>query len=81
VLDFHYQVVQLNRLDWQQYLRHPNPLASALLAKMHIPRRERCARNASVCTPGVTEQQARAEAGQCNRVAHAAAQACYDTVG
>jgi hypothetical protein len=29
----------------------------------------------------VTEQQARAEAGQCNRVAHAAAQACYDTVG
>jgi hypothetical protein len=41
VLDFHYQVVQLNRLDWQLYLRHPNPLASALLAKMHIPRRER----------------------------------------
>ena len=41
VLDFHYQVVQLNRLDWQTYLRHPNPLATALLAKMRIPRRER----------------------------------------
>lgn len=41
VLDFHYQVVQLNRLDWQTYLRHPNPLATALLARMRIPRRER----------------------------------------
>jgi hypothetical protein len=41
VLDFHYRVVQLNRLDWRAYLRHPNPLAAALMARMHIAPRDR----------------------------------------
>src|SRR6185503_14136404 len=41
VLDFSYQVVQLNRLDWRAYLRHANPLANALLARMPIPKQDR----------------------------------------
>ena len=36
VLDFHCQVVQLNRLDWRTYAQHPNPLAVALMARMRI---------------------------------------------
>ncbi len=34
VLEFNYDVIQLNRLNWRDYLRHPNPVASALMAKM-----------------------------------------------
>ncbi|BAC89982.1 DUF4351 domain-containing protein [Gloeobacter violaceus] len=36
VLEFHYRVVQLNRLDWRDFLRQPNPVASALMARMRI---------------------------------------------
>ena len=36
VLEFNYQVVQLNRLNWRDYLNQQNPVASALMAKMKI---------------------------------------------
>jgi hypothetical protein len=41
VLDFHYRVVQLNRLNWRDYVTHKNPVASALLARMLIAPEDR----------------------------------------
>jgi hypothetical protein len=41
VLDFRYRVIQLNRLNWRDYLLHPNPVASALMAKMRMTPGER----------------------------------------
>ncbi|GAB4111749.1 MAG: DUF4351 domain-containing protein [Roseiflexaceae bacterium] len=40
-LDFRYQVIQLNRLDWRTFLNSPNPIAIALMARMDIKPRER----------------------------------------
>jgi len=36
VIDFRYSVLQLNRLDWRSYVMQPNPMASALMARMKI---------------------------------------------
>ena len=36
VLGFNYRVIQLNRLNWRDYLGQANPIASALMAKMQI---------------------------------------------
>ncbi len=36
VLSFNYRVIQLNRLNWRDFLDTPNPVASALMAKMSI---------------------------------------------
>ena len=36
VLEFNYQVVQLNQLNWRDFLNRHNPIASALMAKMQI---------------------------------------------
>lgn len=36
VLEFNYAVIQLNRLNWRDFLQHENPVASALMAKMNI---------------------------------------------
>ncbi len=41
VLEFNYAVIQLNRLNWRNFLRQPNPVASALMAKMDIALEER----------------------------------------
>jgi hypothetical protein len=41
VLEFRYRVIQLNRLDWRDFLRHPNPVAAALMSKMRITPRDR----------------------------------------
>jgi hypothetical protein len=41
VLQFNYEVVQLNRLNWRDFVRNPNPVASALMAKMNIAPQER----------------------------------------
>jgi hypothetical protein len=41
VLDFHYRVVQLNRLHWRDYVSHKNPVASALMARMEIAQEDR----------------------------------------
>ena len=36
VLQFNYDVIQLNRLNWRDFVRQGNPVASALMAKMNI---------------------------------------------
>lgn len=36
VLEFNYAVIQLNQLNWRDFLQHENPVASALMAKMNI---------------------------------------------
>jgi hypothetical protein len=41
VLQFNYRVVQLNRLSWRDFIRHENPLANALMAKMQMTEAER----------------------------------------
>ncbi|MEZ4632921.1 MAG: DUF4351 domain-containing protein [Deinococcales bacterium] len=41
VLDFCYDVVQLSRYDWRDYMDTPNPVASALMAKMAIAKKDR----------------------------------------
>ena len=41
VLDFRYRVIQLNRLSWRDYVKHANPVAGALMAKMNIAPNER----------------------------------------
>ena len=44
VLNFTYRVIQLNHLHWRDFLRQPNPVASALIAKMGIATERRIAR-------------------------------------
>ncbi len=41
VLNFHFQVIQLNRLNWRDFLKQHNPIASALMSKMKMAPRER----------------------------------------
>jgi hypothetical protein len=41
VLEFHYRVIQLNQLSWQNFVNQPNPVASALMAKMRMATQER----------------------------------------
>jgi Domain of unknown function (DUF3471) len=41
VLEFNYRVIQLNRLDWRDFINHQNPVASALMSKMRMKREER----------------------------------------
>jgi hypothetical protein len=41
VLQFDYVSIQLNRLSWRDYISTPNPVASALIAKMKIASRDR----------------------------------------
>lgn len=40
-LQFHYRAIQLNRLRWRAFVDQPNPIASALMAKMQIAERDR----------------------------------------
>lgn len=41
VLNFDYEIVQLNRLNWRDFLQHKNPIAAALMAKMKIQPEDR----------------------------------------
>ncbi|RCJ24144.1 flagellar assembly protein H [Nostoc sp. ATCC 43529] len=41
VLQFNYDVIQLNRLNWREFLQQQNPVASALMAKMSIAPKDR----------------------------------------
>ncbi|MGB5634938.1 MAG: DUF4351 domain-containing protein [Waterburya sp.] len=41
VLNFDYQIVQLNRLDWRDFLQQKNPVAAALMSKMKIDKSDR----------------------------------------
>jgi hypothetical protein len=36
ILHFSYRVIQLNRLNWRDFIRRTNPVAAALMAKMRI---------------------------------------------
>ncbi|MBI3651791.1 MAG: DUF4351 domain-containing protein [Acidobacteria bacterium] len=41
VLEFNYRVVQLNRMNWRDFVRRKNPVAVALMAKMNFKPEER----------------------------------------
>lgn len=41
VLDFSFVSIQLNSLNWRDFLQQPNPVASALMAKMNIATSDR----------------------------------------
>ncbi len=41
VMEFNYEVVQLNRLNWRNFLQNRNPVAAALMAKMKIAKQDR----------------------------------------
>ena len=41
VLEFRYRTVQLNQLDWRSFLDRPNPVATALMARMKIRKADR----------------------------------------
>jgi predicted transposase YdaD len=41
VLKLNYRVIQLNRLNWRDFLNQQNPVASALMAKMNIASEDR----------------------------------------
>ena len=41
VMEFKYEVVQLNRLNWRNFLQNRNPVAAALMAKMNIAPQDR----------------------------------------
>jgi len=41
VLKFNYRVIQLNQLNWRDFLNRPNPVASALMSKMNIDKSDR----------------------------------------
>lgn len=41
VLKFDYDVIQLNRLPWRQYVNNPNPAAAALMSRMDITVKDR----------------------------------------
>jgi hypothetical protein len=40
-LDFNFDAIQLNRLNWRDFLQSQNPVAAALMAKMRIKREDR----------------------------------------
>lgn len=41
VLQFNYRVIQINSLNWRNFLQNPNPVATALMARMRIKKSER----------------------------------------
>ena len=41
VLSYNFRVIQLNRLHWRDFLKHENPVACALMAKMQMTKAER----------------------------------------
>jgi predicted transposase/invertase (TIGR01784 family) len=41
VLEFRFHAIQLNRLNWRDYIDRPNPVAAALMAKMKIAEDDR----------------------------------------
>jgi predicted transposase YdaD len=41
VLDFRFHAIQLNQLNWRDFLRHRNPVASALMSRMRIEPKDR----------------------------------------
>lgn len=48
ILSFQYKMLQLNRLEWRDFLGTTNPIAIALMARMHIAPSERWRVKASI---------------------------------
>jgi hypothetical protein len=40
-MEFHFEVIQLNRLSWRDFVNQASPVAAALMAKMRIAPRDR----------------------------------------
>ena len=63
VLKFRYRTVQLNRLNWRRFVGSTNPVASALMARMRIAKRDRprvkleCLRLLAACRLDKAKQQ------------------------
>ena len=41
VLEFNFTAIQLNRLNWRDFIDRPNPVAAALMSKMSIEKKDR----------------------------------------
>lgn len=41
VLEFNFAAIQLNQLNWRDYLNQPNPVAAALMSKMQVAQGDR----------------------------------------
>ena len=41
VMTFNFRVIQLNRLNWRDFMQKPNPVAAALISKMKIEPKDR----------------------------------------
>jgi predicted transposase/invertase (TIGR01784 family) len=41
ILEFNFLSIQLNRLDWRDFIDQPNPVAAALMSKMNIAKQDR----------------------------------------
>jgi predicted transposase/invertase (TIGR01784 family) len=41
VLEFNFTAIQLNRLNWRDFIDRPNPVAAALMSKMAIAAKDR----------------------------------------
>jgi Domain of unknown function (DUF4351) len=41
VLQFNYRIIRLNHLPWRDYINQENPIASAFMSKMKVPRGDR----------------------------------------
>jgi hypothetical protein len=41
ILDFSFVTIQLNRLNWRDFLQNSNPIAAALMSKMKINPQDR----------------------------------------
>lgn len=41
ILDFHFFIIELKKLDWRTYIKQENPVAAALLSKMGYTKDER----------------------------------------
>ncbi len=41
ILQFNYELIQLNRLNWRDFVRQENPVATALMAKIRIDKKDR----------------------------------------
>jgi predicted transposase/invertase (TIGR01784 family) len=41
VMEFNFKTIQLNRLNWRDFLNQPNPVAAALMSKMRIDEGDR----------------------------------------
>jgi hypothetical protein len=41
ILEFNYKVIQLNRLNWQDFVNQQNPVASAFMSKMRMDTQQR----------------------------------------